>query len=314
MKPAARLLGWLVAIVAGAFFVRHAWTALRQPDLHDLLSIPSGMALAALFAIYLAQIPFTAAGWRWQLRDLRTGLSYRQALATLGVTQFGKYLPGNIAQHLGRVALARRFGGSLATLGLSLAYEMLIALLAASHIAVVVLLWLAPGPLAGWLGGVNRHLLLSALGVACVAMLWALPRAAGWWMRRRGSTERRAQALQLRWTTIVVCYLVFVGNFILMGFGLALLAHAFAPEHGMPVFTMAGAFAAAWVLGFVTPGAPAGLGVREGILLAWLSAPLGAAVAATTIILLRVVTTLGDLTWLLFGGLLMRGLRPGGSG
>jgi hypothetical protein len=58
---------------------------------------------------------------------------------------------------------------------------------------------------------------------------------------------------------------------------------------------MTGAFAGSWILGFVAPGAPAGLGIREAILSAWLSGSLPPAQIVLLVIALRIATTLGDL-------------------
>jgi len=55
------------------------------------------------------------------------------------------------------------------------------------------------------------------------------------------------------------------------------------------------AFTLAWAVGFVTPGAPAGIGVREALLLVVLSPTLGAADASLLTLALRVATTLGDI-------------------
>ena len=55
-----------------------------------------------------------------------------------------------------------------------------------------------------------------------------------------------------------------------------------------------GITALAWVAGYAVPGAPAGLGVREAVLLAGLSLMVGEAHAVVVVLLLRVVTTLGD--------------------
>ena len=61
--------------------------------------------------------------------------------------------------------------------------------------------------------------------------------------------------------------------------------------------------------GLLVPGAPAGLGVREGVLLALVGDVMPAADAVVMIALLRAVTTLGDLVHFAAGGALLRRLR-----
>jgi hypothetical protein len=64
--------------------------------------------------------------------------------------------------------------------------------------------------------------------------------------------------------------------------------------------------AAAWLAGFVTPGAPGGLGVREAILVMALEGTLGKGGALAAAALFRAATTLGDVA-LYLAALVIRG-------
>ncbi|QSX36832.1 lysylphosphatidylglycerol synthase domain-containing protein [Shewanella sedimentimangrovi] len=57
---------------------------------------------------------------------------------------------------------------------------------------------------------------------------------------------------------------------------------------------LTGSFALAWVAGFVTPGAPAGLGIRETIMVTLLEPAYGPGAALSLALLLRLITSLGD--------------------
>jgi uncharacterized membrane protein YbhN (UPF0104 family) len=63
------------------------------------------------------------------------------------------------------------------------------------------------------------------------------------------------------------------------------------------------------VIGFVTPGAPAGLGVREAVLLLLLAHGMGAANASLLILTLRIATTLGDMLCFVIGLAMMPRVR-----
>lgn len=54
-------------------------------------------------------------------------------------------------------------------------------------------------------------------------------------------------------------------------------------------------FALAWVLGFIIPGAPGGIGIREVILASLYAQELGQGMAVGLSVVLRVITSLGDL-------------------
>src|SRR3546814_11770047 len=67
-----------------------------------------------------------------------------------------------------------------------------------------------------------------------------------------------------------------------------------------PIFFI-GAFTTSWIAGFVVPGAPAGLGVREVVLTAWLAGALPPATAVLLVVALRIATPIADLVNFLWG-------------
>jgi len=69
-----------------------------------------------------------------------------------------------------------------------------------------------------------------------------------------------------------------------------------APEHlvSLPVSLLCGAYVIAWLAGLVTPGAPAGIGVREAVLLFLLGNVLPHADLLLAVLIGRMVTVFGD--------------------
>lgn len=70
-------------------------------------------------------------------------------------------------------------------------------------------------------------------------------------------------------------------------------------------------FATAWVLGFITPGAPGGIGVRETILTSGLTPFIGASAAVSIAIVARIIAILGDFffIFLLYNAEIFKGLK-----
>ena len=96
---------------------------------------------------------------------------------------------------------------------------------------------------------------------------------------------------------------------LIAGAGLSVLALGLFPDAPIDYALLTAAFALAWVVGFVTPGAPAGLGVREALLLAMLSHGMGASNASLLIVALRIATTLGDMLCFALGLAMMPRVR-----
>ena len=300
-------LGILLALVAAAAFIRYANHALAGKDLSVLLDTRVMAACAALTLLYALLIPTTAAAWQWLLGTMGQPIDYRGALGILAVTQFGKYLPGNVAQHIGRAALAHRQGVAMPVALFSMAYEMLLTLVACAHLGALTFLWAPPAALAAWKITHWRLPLIVLITFTAVAALVAAPRLAVMLSRRRGGSSETLPRLHLDASTIAGCYGIYVVNFLIVGIGLWLVACGLTKQGATPgIFFLTGAFAGSWILGFMAPGSPAGLGIREALLSAWLSGSMSASQIVVLVVALRIATSLGDLLNFLIGGMLLR--------
>jgi len=311
MKYLFRAIGILLSLAAGTYFVLYAHEALAGKDLSALLDRRAMLAGACLTLLYASSILTTAIAWTRLLRAMHQPVRFGRLLPILATTQFGKYLPGNVAQHIGRIALARSAGVQLPAAVFSVAYELLLALVASAHIGALTLLWSPPAALRTWRITEYRLPLLVIVTLFAVAALWLAPRFAVLLGRlrtgQRSGLETMPVRLQLDPGTVVACYALYASSFVMIGAGLWLVAHALAaPTAPVPgVLFFVGAFASSWILGFVTPGAPAGLGIREAMLSAWLSGVLAPADVVLLVVMLRIATTLGDLLNFAWGGAFM---------
>ena len=311
MKHLLKALGIVLALAAGTYFVLYAHKALAGRDLSALLDRKVMMAGACLTLLYASSILTSAIAWTRLLRAMHQPARLGRLLPILATTQFGKYLPGNVAQHIGRIALTRNAGVQLPAAVFSVAYELLLALVASAHIGALTLLWSPPAVMLTWRITRYRLPLLFAITFFAAAALWLAPRFAVWLGRLR-SGQRSDMApgpvrLHLDLGTVVTCYTLYASSFVMIGTGLWLVAHALAaPAAHIPgVLFFVGAFAGSWILGFVAPGAPAGLGIREAMLSAWLSGVLAPADVVLIVVMLRIATTVGDLLNFAWGSMYM---------
>lgn len=310
MKRAVRWLGLALAILAGAYFLRHAVAAFGSVRASELSPARMAGAFAVMLPAYLLAVPLAALMWRRLLRAVDVAFTPAWAYAIVAFTQFGKYLPGNVAHHVGRVVVARPVGGDLPRLSLSVVYENLLTALAAAHLTAALMV-LRPVPaLEQWLPVAWRPWLFLGATVGAAAGLVLLRHLVAFVQRLRSAPgAAQAGAITPGPGTLLACYGIAVCSFLVVGLGFTAMAPMISPGAGFPYLALCGAFAAAWVIGLLVPGAPAGLGVREGVLLALVGDVMPAADAVVMIALLRAVTTLGDLVHFAAGGALLRRLR-----
>ena len=90
------------------------------------------------------------------------------------------------------------------------------------------------------------------------------------------------------------CFAIYCANFVIAGVALNLIAAGVFDARGSSIALSAGVYAIAWVVGYITPGAPGGLGVREAILVAALAPIHGAETAFALALVLRLATVAAD--------------------
>jgi hypothetical protein len=285
----SRLAGWLVVALALAFLGHELWRsspwALAGARASELaLAVGMGALVYGVAGFLLAD------AWRHLLGPGPAEADPWRHRALYGRTQIAKYLPGNCLHFVGRQVLGRRLGHSHGTLALASAAEVASLLVVAGALALP----------AAW-----PHI-EQALGVPVV---WLVPAAAGVigvlvCLNARRVSEWRVRAAHCAcgpigaWTPRVLqAGLLHAAFFLVAGLVLWAVATAVcggsAPALGPT--TAISTMAMAWWVGYVTPGASAGVGVREAALVLALGPELGSDGAMLTALALRLITLCGDL-------------------
>lgn len=311
MKRWLRWLGMALAVAGTVFFVGYALSSLRLDDLRPHLSARAGAAAIFAILLYSLTVPISAVAWRRLLASLGCRLPFARLNAILLTTQAGKYLPGNVGQHLGRIGLALAQGIPAPVLLVSIVYEMLLVMLAGVLVGIICGALSAPG--LAWLLQGRGAALAAAIALA-VAGLIAIPLLgkALHWLIVRASRSRGLEAEPLRlpgWSVPASLLAVYAFAYLVIGAAISMLAAGLFPVAALDFMLLTAVFAIAWVAGFMTPGAPAGIGVREALLLLMLGGSMTAADASLLILSLRVVTTLGDMLCFVAGLVQMAWLR-----
>ncbi|GAB3334361.1 lysylphosphatidylglycerol synthase domain-containing protein [Marilutibacter aestuarii] len=312
MKPWLRALGILVSLAALGFFVVYARRSLAGHDLRPLLEPGIIASTGLLTLLYASLIPITAFAWSRLLADIDRPAPLGVTLPILATTQFGKYLPGNVGHHLGRVLLSRSMGLGMGAILASMAYETLLVMLAGAHVGALTLLAEAPAALRDWPILEHRGALFLGLSIAVALGLAGAPGLARLVRRLRGLGPEQAGMRSPRLSVSISCYLLYAINFLIVGVGLFAVAATLAPEAAEPrlLVLLTGAFACSWLIGYIAPGAPAGLGIREAMLAFWLHDALGPVTSITLIVALRIATTVGDLLSFAWGSLWLGRRNP----
>lgn len=306
MRRAAKRFGLLLGIAATVALVLYARNVLGGQDLSRFASAGSLLAVVVAALCYSLIVPISAWAWRRLLSDYGAQAAWSRLTEIMAIAQLGKYIPGNVAVHLGRVGIAMSQGLPGGALVLSLLAETALAVAAALAIGVLGLLLSSPG-LQVLHEDIGRSIAMASAVFGAVVVLVLLLRGR---LLALATTVARRRAWNVperllpRVGTGLRAFLAYAGNYLVIGLGLWLMARMLLPGAVQDAGLLCAAFALAWVAGYFAPGAPAGFGIREGLMLGILRLSYPAPDALVLVIALRLATMLGD-TLCFLGGYLM---------
>lgn len=181
-----------------------------------------------------------ALGWWHLLRQYKLNVLRKWAIATYGLTQLAKYAPGNVFHLAGRQAIGMAAGLPGWSLAKSAVWELGLLCMAGTMLGSLALPLIFPFISSRW----------AVLGFAFSMGMGVL-------VLKRYGGKPTAWAFCFHCLFLVVAGLVFAG-----------LLYLFTEDlFGRSWMELCGAYALAWLAGLLTPGAPAGTGVRELVLL-----------------------------------------------
>lgn len=251
-------------------------------------------ALIGSLALALLSPLLTVLGWRVLMADLGSRLHLAPASGVFFVGQLGKYLPGSVWSVVVQADMARKLG------------------VPRRRTAVVGLITIALSALCGMIAGlpalpalINRgeevfpQWILVVVILSLLVMLWPplLNRAISFGLRllRREPLEHelsaRAVALSTMWFT--ASWLIGGSMVWVLARG---VAHPGVDELHLAIVSVSGYLLAAGI-GMFSVVTPAGVGVRDAVLVLLLTTSMSLAAAVAVVVVARFWTVVADIGW-----------------
>ena len=236
-----------------------------------------------------------ALNWRLLLRDQDVHVSLLHVWQMVAVSQIGKYLPGNVGHFAGRAVLGKEqgipLGVTVATTSIETIWNVIVG-------AALTLLALALG-IGGFESVLEDSFATTEMLVALLLVSVAAPTVGIMVMNRvfpRLSLKLGGGALVKppRVVTSLVVGGIILFNLFVLGAVLKLQATAVFQAHGGNFFLFALLFSVAWIIGYLVPGSPGGMGVREAMMLLLFTPVIGAGATLGISVTMRVTSILGD--------------------
>lgn len=265
LKKLLKLAGNLIVIAALAFVVKKIMG--MDVKLSDFKSGAVMSSFAISLVVQAALIVIASFPWLVFTQSLSgRKIPYSAAMPVYTKSNIFKYIPGNVFQYVGRNQLALDMSISHVDVACATILDVLFCVFWTGVISVILL----GGKIAELLGKYGRNILI--IGAAGIVLVIALiifirlkfrDKLKEYLLRYSKAFEKENRAKLFQG---IFYYLAHNAVSAAMYFVcLRLIIGSSASFRELAALT--GAFMFAWIIGFVTPGAPGGIGIREGVML-----------------------------------------------
>lgn len=290
----ARVVLGLAIAVGLVLALVDQWPQVRpQLDQFD-----AGHLVLAFLAVLVALLA-SMLSWRAVLTELGSRLPLRDAARIYFVGQIGKYLPGSVWPALVQMELGRSAGVPRSRMGVSFVLALALSLLTGALIGLPTVL------------STGRYLVPALLVIVLVLPVLLVPRLLSA-VLDRGLRILKRPPLERPLTRLGVLKVVGLAAIGWVSYGVQ--AWLIALDLGAPAAralpVAVGAYAIALVLGLVVVIAPAGVGIREVMLVVGLSSVLPTGAATALAVVSRALVTVGDVAVAVTGLALRRRAQP----
>ncbi|MBD2102995.1 YbhN family protein [Leptolyngbya sp. FACHB-261] len=301
-KPLLKLAVMVITLAFLAWTLLSRWSELDEIDLTKInigwLLVSTGLTLLGHACNGLA--------WGAALRALGARVSGAWSVRVYLQTNIAKYTPGKVWHFYGRILAGEKVGIGRGTILVSVLIESVQLAIIASVLGFGLFLGGAQtnlGPLQG----------LALVGVAVLGGLSLNPavlnRGLGLLSKLRKSDEPSTREPVALRSSLLPAYLGTLAFVVIRGLGMYAGFLAFTPAPLATFPGILGAFSLAWVIGFVVPGPPAGIGVFESAMVLLVGDRFGSAIVLTVVAVYRLTSTAAEAIGALLVSLPVRRLK-----
>ncbi len=272
-----------IAYLANAFWQYRVWILAWRPSVQEFI------ILSLLIVTYSLASVFLSVAWCMLNKICEPNKMTNQlCIEIYGITQIGKYLPGNIFHFIGRHALGAKFGLSNLSLSYSAAVEIISLFFVASVFTLMGVLVLEV-PLLTYIKLPSWAIYLFL--IICSIVFLTSPK-----LLRKLKQFKIFETLPRIDKRLIAIILAHMSFFFICCLLTTVLTYVVSESSDYSTLLLAFfCYPISWLVGYITPGASAGFGVREATIILILSILIPTQVATLIAMLMRIITILGDL-------------------
>lgn len=284
-KPFLKLIGSILAVVSVFFLIKILKESYAQIH-HKEFSLQT--ILVYLFLIFWSLLTYLAFAYAWKqlLKNKYPDFKFLDSFRIISLSQIAKYLPGNVAHFASRYYLADKHLTKTDTT-ITLVLETIMFTLASFIIGCGYFFYHDLFNIFDK----NKVLMLFVLASVIVIILVVV-----FIIIKKNHTSLKLPASKLITTFFIYLLLPFMG-----GLSIYLLFQLILQEQSVSYLLCVFSFSISFLLGFVVPGAPGGIGIREYSFTLLMAPFISTVLALEVILIFRVLSLVGDILLFVIG-------------
>jgi uncharacterized membrane protein YbhN (UPF0104 family) len=292
----SKIIGILFMLLSFGFIIREV---LRM-DISSLqIEHPvQAIVLIALFTVVtIGSVVLAAMAWANILSAIHGDkIEFVEIFKVYVKANVAKYLPGNVLHYAGRNVIGSRLGWKHSDILLSSILEVLMILISAAIFLILFAYRQFVDVIAGAVQNAASNpvilpLVLAVLIAGAAGILFLL-------YKRRDLLDKLKLLLTARFLKVLaVNFVLYTGTFLVQGLVMTFIFTGIfqAGSIGIDkVLLVISSAVLSWFAGFITPGAPGGLGVKEAVLILMLSSVYGREYTLAAALLHRLISVIAD--------------------
>jgi hypothetical protein len=290
-KRVIDITGKILLILSLIFVGYKVWTIDVDWSLFRSRFVISGLGIIAF--VYAGNTIFCGFSYARLVRDItKTDININKVIASYCVINLYKYLPGNVMHLIGRNKIAEDENVPHIQVVTATVIEQLMTLAG----SVIISIWLVSDSMFAYLKkmDISNFAIFAAAVVVLVlfVVFFALLRKKIFPIFRKGfDAIRRIPIGSLIVLLVMNISMLFITS-MLFTFVMLLFGQEVSP---VLISKLTGLFVFAWMIGYITPGVPGGIGVREAIIMMFMGQLVDPAILTVSALGYRVVAIAAEL-------------------
>jgi len=232
--------------------------------------------------------------WVIQLKEKYSVISFIISFYIISISQIGKYLPGNIGHFVGRFYLAKKF----------ISKKDIIYTIFIENIMFVIISLLF-GILYTYYIDISEYKYLMNklyITISIIAIIFSIALF-------KEYLRNKINLLNINNLNLIKIFFIFFTMSLLAGLSIYILLNLIVENHNISYLQCIAGFALSFLIGYIVPGAPGGIGVREYSFVILFSPFIGEIYALEIILIFRGISILSDLLLFVIAKILSKNTR-----